>query len=118
MAALISVLLALVVAFGVILLASVSPDRADGDGVSPWQAFRRGWRLRKAPVVVADPVDVSLAEMLAGADDGGQAYMSTDELATTFDRARDRAVEQTTRAAEIAGRAVPGHHASSAPGRV
>lgn len=117
MAALISVLLALLVAAGVILLASVSPERADGDGVSPWTAFRRGWRLRKAPVVVSDPVDVSLVEMLTALDDGGEPYVSTDELQATFDRARDLAIEQTTRAAELAGRAVQGHHAPTAASR-
>ena len=118
MAALISVLFALLVAAGVILLASESPERAAGDGVSPWLAFRRGWRLRKAPVVEADPVDVSLAEMLQELDDGGQPYMSTGELQATFDRARGRAIEGTGRAAELAGRVVPGHHAAGSASRV
>ncbi|WP_159810474.1 hypothetical protein [Cellulomonas citrea] len=108
----IGVVLTLLVAGGVILFASVSPDRdvLAGDE-SVWKAFRRGVH-RPASQVEQVPVDVPLVEMLESADDGGEAYLTSDELALTWARARERASEQTTRVGELAGRALP-HHGST-----
>ena len=116
MAVLIGVVLTVVVACGVILLASVSPDRdVLARDESVWRSFRRGMH-RPRPAAPAEPVDVPLTEMLRLSDDGGDAYLTADELQLTWARARERASEQTARAGELAGRALP-HHRDPATAR-
>lgn len=110
MAVLIGVVVTVLVACGVLLLASVSPDRdVLARDESVWRSFRRGVHRRPDPAAQAAPVDVPLTEMLQLADDGGDAYLTPDELQVTWARARERAAEQTTRAGELAGRVLPHH---------
>lgn len=109
MAVLIGVVVTVLVACGVLLLAAVSPDRdVLARDESVWRSFRRGVH-RPGATAPVDPVDVPLTEMLRLADDGGDAYLTADELQLTWARARERASEQTARAGELAGRALPHH---------
>ncbi|WP_029289368.1 hypothetical protein [Cellulomonas sp. HZM] len=106
MVILVGVVVALLVAAGVLLLASVmSTPRAVDE--SPWQAFRAGWAARKDPdaaavaAAEAEPVDVSLVDMLRSTADDGDAYLHVEELSEGLHRARERAA-----------RAIPGLHRS------
>lgn len=99
MAILVAIVLALLVAAGVLLAASVTSS-ARGTGESPWRAFRAGWAARKNPdtdqraaaaAASVEPVDMSLAQFLRETVDEGEAYLQVDDLATTLQRARDKA---------------------------
>ncbi|MCL2454383.1 MAG: hypothetical protein FWD18_03665 [Micrococcales bacterium] len=81
---------ALLGAGAVILFAYLSPER-DGAPMeeSPWQAFRGGLRQGRAPVAPVVPVDVTLTEMLATTDDGGDAYLTVTEISESFGRVRE-----------------------------
>jgi hypothetical protein len=99
MAILVAIVLALLVAAGVLLAASVSSSTRD-KGESPLQAFRAGWAARKSPdadqraaaaAASVEPVDMSLAQFLRETVDEGEAYLQVDDLAATLQRARDKA---------------------------
>jgi hypothetical protein len=98
MAILVAIVLALLVAAGVLLAASAASS--GGTGQSPLRAFRAGWAARKNPdtdqlaaadAAAVEPVDLSLAQFLRETVDEGEAYMQVDDLAATLQRARDKA---------------------------
>jgi succinate dehydrogenase/fumarate reductase flavoprotein subunit len=100
MAILVAIVLALLVAAGVLLAASISGSSRSA-GESPLRAFRAGWAARKNPdsdqraaaaAAAVEPVDMSLAQFLRETVDEGEAYLQVDDLAATLQRARDKAV--------------------------
>jgi hypothetical protein len=96
MAVLVGIVIALLVAAGVLLVASVAGGARAVDE-SPWQAFRRGWAARhesdgeSAAAVAAEPVDLSLSEFLTATAERGEGYLQVDELTETLTRAREKA---------------------------
>ena len=99
MAILVAIVLALLVAAGVLLVAGMSSSTRD-KGESPLQAFRAGWAGRKNPdadqraaavAASAEPVDMSLAQFLRETVDEGEAYVQVDDLAATLQRAKEKA---------------------------
>ncbi|WP_246036859.1 MULTISPECIES: hypothetical protein [Cellulomonas] len=88
------VLLVLLAAVAVLLLARVSSDDAPGGFESPWQAFRRGLRARRAPetdealaaAVQLEPQDVSLADFLRANVRSGDGYVDVEELTEDLHR--------------------------------
>lgn len=88
------VLLVLLAAAAVLLLARVSSDDAPGGVESPWQAFRRGLRARRAPhtddalaaALSLEPQDVSLADFLRANVQSGDGYVDVDELTEDLHR--------------------------------
>ena len=98
MAILVAIVLALLVAAGVLIAASVTSSGTPGE--SPLRAFRAGWAARKHPdtdqraaadAAAVEPVDLSLAQFLRETVDEGEAYLQVDDLAATLQRARDKA---------------------------
>ena len=96
----IAALVALVVAGGVLLVASASDADERRDDESPLQAFRRGWKARKHPApdqvdaaiaAEAEPVDLSLADFLRATAEQGEGYLHVDDLQAGLVRARDKA---------------------------
>lgn len=113
-AVMLTVLMCLVVAGAVLLVASVATERVSpAPDESSWQAFRRGLSSMRggrsttaraaeeaalaAELAAAEPVDVSLAELLRAAADDGEPYLRPDELTLTLHRARDKAVRAEQR---------------------
>lgn len=99
MAIFVAIFLALLVAAGVLLAASVASSAKD-KGESPFRTFRTAWSGRKNPdtgqraaaaAAAVEPVDLSLAQFLRETVDEGEAYLQVDDLAATLQRARDKA---------------------------
>jgi len=99
-AVLVAVLVALIVAVAVLLVASAVGGGASDDGQGPLRSFRAGLAARKHPdaeqreaalAAAAEPVDVSLDELLSANAEDGAAYLDVDELGATLNRARERA---------------------------
>ncbi|HEY0117897.1 MAG TPA: hypothetical protein VGC04_03850 [Cellulomonas sp.] len=87
MAVLVVVILALLAAAAVVLLATAQAPRRDGE--HPLRAFARGLRswLRpdaeqqaEARAAAADPVDVSLEQMLRANVEAGEGYLQPEEI--------------------------------------
>ncbi len=99
MPVLVAIFLALLVAAGVLLAASIAGAAPEGDG-SFLHRLRAGWAGRHergadrqaGGGVAAAPVDLSLAQFLRETVDEGEAYLQVDDLAATLQRARDKAV--------------------------
>ncbi|WP_203754907.1 hypothetical protein [Cellulomonas chitinilytica] len=100
MPVLVAVLVALVVAAAVLLVASAVAGGASDDGRGPLRSFRAGLAARRHPdeeqraaaiAASAEPVDVSLDELLSANAEHGAAYLDVDELGATLHRARERA---------------------------
>jgi hypothetical protein len=98
MPVLVAIFVALLVAGGVLLVASVVSTRRD-HRESPLSALRTGLTGRDHPdsavgaAATAEPVDVSLAEFLSAAVEEGDPYLHVDDLTSTLHGARARAVE-------------------------
>jgi hypothetical protein len=99
MAIFVAIFLALLVAAGVLLAASVASSAKD-KGESPFRTFRTAWSGRKNPdtgqraaaaAAAVEPVDLSLAPLLRETGVEGVAYRQVDDLAGTLQRARDKA---------------------------
>jgi len=97
----VGILIALLVAGGVLLLASAASGARDRQE-SPWRAFRRGLTGRKHPdaeqraaaaAAAAQPVDLSLADFLSATAEEGEPYLDVDALTTTLHDARSRAAD-------------------------
>ncbi|AEE45628.1 hypothetical protein HLB10_13430 [Cellulomonas fimi] len=99
---LIGIVVSLVVAAAVLVLAgaeAAADARGDSRG-GPWRTFRDGWRARRHPdpaqraaavAASADPVDVSLQELLSANVEQGDAYLQVDDLSAALERAARRA---------------------------
>lgn len=97
MVVIVVVLVALVAAAVVVLLAAGQAPSRDGEG--PLRAFRRGLRGRRRPdagqvaaarAAAAEPVDVSLGEMLRANVEYGEGYLSSDEISESVHAAAAR----------------------------
>ena len=94
---LVAIFVALLVAAGVLLAASVVSTRHDRRD-SPLATLRAGITGRNHPddavsaAAAAEPVDVSLADFLRATVEEGEPYLNVDDLASTLQDARDRAV--------------------------
>jgi hypothetical protein len=93
---LVAIFVALLVAGGVLLAASVMSTRRDRKE-SPLSALRAGLTGRDHPdtavgaAASAEPVDVSLAEFLSVTSEDGDPYLHVDDLTTTLQDARAKA---------------------------
>ena len=93
---LVAIFVALLVAGGVLLVASVVSTRRDRRE-SPLAAPLAGTTARDHPdaavgaAAAAEPVDVSLAEFLSVAAEDGDPYLHVDDLTATLNDARTRA---------------------------
>src|SRR3954447_4367825 len=93
---LVAIFVALLVAGGVLLVASVVSTRRDR-GESPLTTLRTGLTGRDHPdsevsaAAAAEPVDVSLAEFLSATAEEGDPYLHVDELTATLLDARAKA---------------------------
>ncbi|WP_090030102.1 hypothetical protein [Cellulomonas marina] len=117
----IALTLLLVLLVAALVLVGVSAVLPDDEGHRPWTGLREGWAARRAArsghdadaagtpgtgadaasagdreLVLADPVDVSLAELLRSTVERGDAYVRVDELATGLQRVTERAQERTS----------------------
>ena len=97
MVVLVVVILALLAATAVVLLATADAPRRDGE--QPVRAFARGLRswLRpddeqraEARAAAADPVDVSLEQMLRANVEAREGYLQPDEIAGSIHAAAVR----------------------------
>lgn len=94
---LVAVFVALLVASGVLLAASVASTRRERRE-SPLTTLRTGLTGRDHPdaavgaAATAEPVDVSLADFLRATVEEGDPYLHVDELAATLSDARAKAV--------------------------
>ena len=95
----VGILIALLVAGGVLFVASVVSSARDRQE-SPWRAFRRGLTGRKHPdaeqraaaaAAAVEPLDLSLADFLRVTAEEGEPYLDVDALTTTLHDARSRA---------------------------
>ena len=109
---LVAIFVALLVAGGVLLVASVV-EHARDRGESPLPALRAGLTGRKtdpdqrvgAAAAAAEPVDVSLAEFLSATVEEGDPYLHVDDLAATLQR---RARQGRRRRCRATAAAAPG----------
>ena len=94
---LVAVFVALLVAAGVLLAASVASTRRERRE-SPLATLRTGLTGKDHPdpdvsaAATAEPVDVSLADFLTATLEEGDPYLHVDELSATLHDARARAV--------------------------
>jgi len=93
---LVAIFVALLVAGGVLLVASVMSTRRDRQE-SPMNALRAGLTGRDHPdaaveaAAAAEPVDVSLAEFLNATAEDGDPYLHVDDLTASLHDARAKA---------------------------
>jgi hypothetical protein len=99
MAVLVAILLAVLVAAGVLVAASMLAS-AKGAQDSPLATFRSGLAGRRHPdadqraaaaAAAVEPVDLTLAQFLRETVDEGEAYLQVDDLAATLQRAKEKA---------------------------
>src|SRR4051794_34494126 len=94
---LVAIFVALLVAGGVLLVASVASTRRDRRE-SPFTALRAGLTGQDHPdeelraAATAEPVDLSLAEFLRATVEEGDPYLHVDDLTATLHDARVKAV--------------------------
>ena len=94
---LVAIFVALLVAGGVLLVASVASTRRDRRE-SPLTALRTGLTGQNHPdadvaaAATAEPVDLSLADFLRATVEEGDPYLHVDDLTTTLHDARAKAV--------------------------
>ena len=95
---LVAIFVALLVAGGVLLVASVSSTRRDRRSGSALQTLKAGLSGHNHPdadvsaAAEAEPVDVSLAEFLRATVEEGEPYLHVDDLTSTLHDARSKAV--------------------------
>lgn len=101
MPVLVAIFVALLVAGGVLLVASVVSTRRDRRE-SPLTALKAGLTGRDHPdsavgaAATAEPVDVSLAEFLSVTVEEGDPYLHVDDLTSTLQDARAKAAGALT----------------------
>ena len=99
---LVAIFVALLVAGGVLLAASVMSTRRDRRE-SPLTALRTGLTGRDHPdaavgaAATAEPVDVSLAEFLSATVEEGDPYLHVDDLTASLHDARAKAAGRAAR---------------------